>query len=131
MNEFSRRTLMTGGLAAGLVTTAMSATHALKSRHDIPPDVLARDEAYWHTVAAQYDVPSDMVQLENGYWGVMAKPVQAAFEQHCRMVNQRSSIYARQEFDADLERIRQRVATKLGVTAEEIVFTRGATEAMQ
>ena len=70
MNELSRRTLLAAGLASGLVTTAVSAVKPLKPRHDItPPDVLARDEAYWHTVAAQYDVTREVVQLENAYWG--------------------------------------------------------------
>ena len=131
VNELSRRTLLAAGLATGLVTTGVSAVRPLKPRHDTPPDVLARDEAYWRSVAAQYDVPRDVVQLENGYWGVMAKPVQAANERHRRMVNERSSFYARREFGDDLERIRQRVATLLGVALEEIALTRGATEALQ
>jgi isopenicillin-N epimerase len=133
VNEFSRRALLAAGLASSLVSSnAVSATvHPLKSRHDTAPDVLARDEAYWRTVAAQYDVTREVVQLENGYWGVMAKPVQAAYTQHQLAVNERGSFFARREFDADLERIRQRVAAKLGVAPEEIALTRGATEAMQ
>jgi isopenicillin-N epimerase len=131
MNEFSRRTLLAAGLASGLATDAESAVRPLKPRRDTPPDVLARDEAYWRSVAAQYDVPREFVQLENGYWGVMAKPVQAAYERHQQMVNERSSLYARREFEGDLERLRQRVASLLGVTPEEIVLTRGATESLQ
>jgi isopenicillin-N epimerase len=131
VHELSRRALLTASLASGLVTNAVSAVRALKPRHDIPPDVLARDEGYWRTVAAQYDVTQEAVQLENGYWGVMARPVQVANDRYRRMVNERSSIYARREFEDDLERIRARVAAKLGVTAAEIVFTRGATEALQ
>jgi isopenicillin-N epimerase len=131
VNELSRRALLAAGLASGLVTNAVSAVRPLKPPHDTAPDALARDEAYWRTVAAQYDVSREAVQLENGYWGVMAKPVQAAYTQHKLTVNERSSFYARREYEADLERIRQRVAAKLGVTPEEIALTRGATEAMQ
>ena len=132
MNELSRRTLLAAGLASGLVTTAVSAVKPLKPRHDItPPDVLARDEAYWHTVAAQYDVTREVVQLENAYWGIMSRPVQAANERHQRTVNERNAFYARREFEGDMERVRQRVATLLGCAPEEIVLTRGATESLQ
>jgi isopenicillin-N epimerase len=137
VNDLSRRSLLTTGLAAAATLAAIEDAHAkskpkpLKPRHDVPADVLARDEVYWGTVAAQYDVTREVVQLENGYWGVMANPVRAAFDRHHQMINQRSSLYARREFDNDLERVRQRVATQLGVSAEEIVLTRGATEALQ
>jgi selenocysteine lyase/cysteine desulfurase len=132
VNELSRRALLTAGLASGLVTKAVpAAVRPLKPRHDTAPDVLARDEAYWRSVAAQYVVSREVVELENAYWGVMAQPVQAAYTQHQMTVNERGSFYARREFDADLERIRQRVAAKLGVTPEEIALTRGATEALQ
>jgi selenocysteine lyase/cysteine desulfurase len=134
VNELSRRTLLTAGLATGLTSNLAAAAHAVKPlqpRHDVAPDVLARDEKYWHTVAAQYDITHEAVMLENGYWGVLARPVQAAYERNLRMVNERSSLYARREFEPDLEKIRHRVAAKLGVEAEEIVFTRGATDALQ
>ena len=131
MNELSRRALLAASLATGLVSNAVSAVRPLKPRHDTAPGVLARDETYWRSVAAQYDVTREAVQLENGYWGVMAKPVQAAYLKHQLAVNERSSFYARREFEGDLERVRQRVATLLGVATEEIVLTRGATEALQ
>jgi isopenicillin-N epimerase len=134
VNEYSRRTLFTAGLTAGLASKLASAAHAvkpLKPRHDVAPDVLARDEKYWHTVAAQYEITHEAVLLENGYWGVLAKPVQTAYERNLRMVNERGSLYARREFEPDLEKIRQRVAAGLGVETEEIVFTRGATDALQ
>jgi isopenicillin-N epimerase len=134
VNELSRRTLLTAGLATGLASNPAPAANAvkpLKPRHDVAPDVLARDEKYWHTVAAQYDITHEAVMLENGYWGVLARPVQAAYERNLRMVNERSSLYARGEFEPDLEKIRQRVAAKLGVAAGEIAFTRGATDALQ
>ena len=131
MNELSRRALLAASLATGVVSNAVSAVRPLKPRHDTAPDVLARDETYWRSVAAQYDVTRETVQLENGYWGVMAKPVQAAYLKHQLTVNERSSFYARRQFEGDLERVRQRVAALLGVAIEEIVLTRGATEALQ
>ena len=137
MNELSRRTVLTASLAAATLVAnenaqAKSQPKPLQPRPAaVPLDVLARDEDYWRTVAAQYDVTKEVVQLENGYWGVMANPVRAAFDRHHQMINQRSSLYARREFDGDLDHVRQRVATQLGVSVEEIVLTRGATEALQ
>jgi isopenicillin-N epimerase len=137
VNELSRRTVLTASLAAATLVAnenaqAKSKPKPLQPRPAaVPLDVLARDEDYWRTVAAQYDVTKEVVQLENGYWGVMANPVRAAFDHHHQMINQRNSLYARREFDGDLDRVRQRVATQLGVNVEEIVLTRGATEALQ
>jgi isopenicillin-N epimerase len=138
VTDLSRRTVLTAGLvAAGWVAHENDAMAKSKQQPlkppppELPLDVLARDETYWHTVAAQYDVTTEAVQLENGYWGVMANPVRAAFDRHHQMINHRASVYARREFDGDLERVRQRVAIKLGVSSEEIVLTRGATEALQ
>jgi isopenicillin-N epimerase len=137
VNELSRRTVLTASLAAATLVAnenaqAKSKPKPLQPRPAaVPLDVLARDEDYWRTVAAQYDVTKEVVQLENGYWGVMANPVRAAFDRHHQMINQRNSLYARREFDGDLDRVRQRVATQLGVNVEEIVLTRGATEALQ
>lgn len=89
------------------------------------------DEALWRKVAAQYDLPTDIIQLENGNWGVMSRPVLAAYERHQRMVNRQSSYYSRREYRRDFQQVRERIATTLGVSADEIALTRNATEALQ
>ena len=59
MNELSRRTLLTAGLAVTTLVAngplhAKSLPKPLKPRAaEVPLDVLARDEDYWRTVAAQ------------------------------------------------------------------------------
>jgi isopenicillin-N epimerase len=88
------------------------------------------DDAYWRMIAAQYDLPLGVVQLENGNFGSMARPVSQAYERALERVNRDTSLYARRAFDPDLARIRDRVAAALGVGADEIAFTRGATEAL-
>jgi selenocysteine lyase/cysteine desulfurase len=100
-----------GRIDCGAATAIVKVTR----RCDVPPDKLATDEGYWGTIASQYDVTHEMVQLENGNWGYCTKPVLAAYEQHLQKVNQRNSFYVRREFEADLERIRERIAKKLGV----------------
>ena len=89
------------------------------------------DEAYWARVAALYDVTREIIHLENGNWGMMARPVLAAYERHQETVNRRNSYYARREYGADAVRVKQRIASALGVAPEEIALTRGATEALQ
>src|SRR5262249_33690283 len=63
--------------------------------------------------------------------GMMAAPVLAAYHDAIERVNRDSSYYARRQFDADAAAARERVARFLGVTTPEIVFSRGATEALQ
>lgn len=97
---------------------------------DAPSTVMANEE-YWGRVAAQYRVTSAVINLEAGYWGMMAIPVHEAFVRNVERVNRESSFYARRTYAADLAAIRTRVASFLGVTAEEIAFTRSATESLQ
>jgi isopenicillin-N epimerase len=72
-----------------------------------------------------------VVNLEAGYWGVMADTVHDTFVRHVERVNRDNSYYARKSFTADLGGVRERVATFLGVAADEIAFTRSATESLQ
>jgi len=117
----------------GLASTLASGTaHALpKPKGNTAPVELAKDESYWRAIARQYDVTREVVPLENGNWGVMSRPVLQAYERHLRVVNERNTFYVRREFGRDFERIRERVATALGVTRDEIALTRNATEALQ
>ncbi|WP_375779160.1 aminotransferase class V-fold PLP-dependent enzyme [Bradyrhizobium sp. ma5] len=69
--------------------------------------------------------------LENGYWGIMALPVLETYLRNIQHVNRQNTIYVRSSFDADIAAIRDRLAVALGVAAEEIALTRGATEALQ
>ncbi|WP_375268329.1 aminotransferase class V-fold PLP-dependent enzyme [Phenylobacterium sp.] len=126
MDRLTRRGILGAALATGPVLGAAQAATVPAGGPASPSD-----EAYWGRVAAQYDLTDEVVQLENGNWGVMSRPVLEAYERHQRMVNRRNSYYSRREYGADLERIRARVAANLGVAAEEIAFTRGATEALQ
>ena len=117
-----RRALLAAGMAATLPLPARAAGPARPS-----PD----DETFWAKVAGEYDLPGDVVQLENGNWGAMARPVRAAYEQAVTRVNRDTSYYARRGMLADLAAARAAVAAELGVPADEIAFTRNATEALK
>lgn len=91
----------------------------------------AHDETFWASVQAQYDVSRAVVPLENGNWGVMARPVQQAYAENLQKVNFENTVYARRHYSADLAAVGQRLAELLGVSTDEIAFTRNATEALQ
>ncbi|KCZ49253.1 hypothetical protein HY3_16030 [Hyphomonas pacifica] len=110
----------------GCATAPIAASAAKQAVEDI-----ATDETYWRAIAKHYDVIPDVVNFENGYWGLMAKPVMEAFFRSTEKVNRSNSWYARREYFSDMQPIHQRLADFLGAGADEIVFTRGATEALQ
>jgi selenocysteine lyase/cysteine desulfurase len=89
------------------------------------------DTGFWRSVRADYDLPDDVIQLENGAWGVMSRPVKEAYFRHQAWVNRQGSYYTRRQFGTDATALRTRVAASLGVNADEIAFSRNATEALQ
>lgn len=62
---------------------------------------------------------------------MMAAPVMEEYHQQIDRVNFYSSYFAREEWDEASALARDRVAQFLGAKPSEIVFTRGATEALQ
>ncbi len=109
---------------------APPALASLKPRSGTPGEV-ATDEAYWRLVAAQYRVTDRATNMDAGYFGMMAAPVLAAHHAHIDRVNRESSIFARREFSLIMANARRRTAEALGVSPDELAFSRGATEALQ
>lgn len=125
-----RRFLRQAGMAsAALVLPGFSGTSGLSTLER--SFGAASDESYWEEIAALYDVTDDVTNLEGGYWGIMARPVLEAFQEHTRRVNRENSFYARTRFGAEIGAITEQVAAALGVGADEIAFSRNATEALQ
>lgn len=135
MNPQRRALLRAGSLAAALPLAAGAGSASAAALPQVPagttPDSLAGNQAYWQAVAAQYDSTDAVVQLDNAFWGSMARPVLAHYEQQLAMVNRDNAWYARMRFPADFEAARAAAASALGVAVDEIVLTRGATEALQ
>src|SRR5450830_780195 len=144
MNPQRRALLRAGSLAVALPLTAGAGSAAAASASLSPPlpplpavpagttpEALATNQAYWQAVAAQYDTTDAIVQLDNAFWGSMARPVLRHYEQQLAMVNRDNAWYARMRFPADFEAARAAAARALGVGTDEIVLTRGATEALQ
>lgn len=132
--NLTRRLVMKGAAvtAASFATeTTTSSATPVPDTARRPAEAIAKDETFWRAIAANYDVTPDVVNFENGYWGLMARPVMDAFFRNTEKVNRNNSWYARRDYHADVEPIHQRLADLLGVRSDEIVFTRGATEALQ
>jgi selenocysteine lyase/cysteine desulfurase len=96
-----------------------------------PPQLVARDEAFWGRVAARFRVTGDVVNLEGGYFGLMAQPVLEAFHRNADRANSGSSFFARRDFPGIYQAARQRVAAFVGATAAELAISLNATEALQ
>lgn len=141
--QLSRRALLKGSL--GLAVAAASSLRgapALAQTVPAPAIVLpalpggdaltvARNEAYWAQIAALYRQSPDFVNLEHGFYGIMPRPVLVELQRNIERLNERNSYFLRQEFSRETDAVRGRIAALLGVQADEIALTRGATEALQ
>jgi selenocysteine lyase/cysteine desulfurase len=114
--KLDRRTLLGAAAAMPLATSAAAA---------------APGTDFWDRVAGEYDVTREVIQLEHGNWGMMARPVLAAYRAHVERVNRDTSYYARRTMVPDLQAAQAALAAAMGVSVEEIAFTRNATEAMK
>jgi hypothetical protein len=135
----NRRVLLRAGAllpaAAALSSLPAMAAAGYAAPMQIPattvaPDVLARDEGYWAAVASHFDITDEVNHLENGYWGAMGRETLASYQRHTAEVNRGNAWYGRHEFPAQYMAVQRQVAELLGVGADEIALTRGATEAM-
>ncbi|MEP1095444.1 MAG: aminotransferase class V-fold PLP-dependent enzyme [Cyclobacteriaceae bacterium] len=90
-----------------------------------------KDEAFWKKFKKDYyDVSKEFINLENGFFGVQPIPVYKAYLKNIERLNQFSSKYLRTEYGADLKAIMKQLAEFSGVSDEELLITRNATEAM-
>lgn len=137
--EFTRRRFLAGTSLAGAAAISGLTTRSSIADGHLPPlpnvsgspSEVAANEDYWRQVAAYYPIDPDITNLENGYWGVMPRNLLAEYETYTEQVNRANATYARKQFYVDYRGYRQRAANELGVQTEEIMFTRGATEALQ
>ncbi len=122
---------LTAGVAAASSVARAAETPPLPTAPKMSPTDLASNEAYWSAVAAQYAVTPAITNIENGYWGIMAAPVMRAYQAATQRVNVENTHYARGAFGQDLNAVYDRLAKFLNVDADELLLTRGASEALQ
>jgi isopenicillin-N epimerase len=88
------------------------------------------DERYWDAVRALYRQSDEMINLENGFWGAMTEPVKAMFRYWTERVNFETTFLVRQHWQPLHTELRERVASAMGCSVDEIELTRNATEAL-
>jgi len=115
---------------ASLGARAIDIAETLRS-HPGSPRTIARDEDYWTEVARAFTVDRSLLNLNNG--GVSPSPefVQAAMKRHLDYSNLAPTRTMWQDLEPRREGVRQRMADEWGVDAEEIAFTRNASESLQ
>ncbi len=131
-----RRFLGTAAAAIGassLPSLRASATEiaADLARHPGSPLETASDEAFWAEVARAFTVDRTLVNLNNG--GVSPSPafVQNAMKRHLDYSNEAPTYTMWQILEPQREGVRARMAREWGVDAEEVAFTRNASEGLQ
>ncbi|HET9055334.1 MAG TPA: aminotransferase class V-fold PLP-dependent enzyme [Chitinophagaceae bacterium] len=122
--------LSSGLLLAGLPGQMLKAAPVLELK-DFANGGEADDEKFWERVAKKYyAVSSDYINLENGYYGIQPKPVLHAFQKNIIIANSQAAKFARKDFPAIASAVKKELSIFLGVSDEEIIFTRNATEAL-
>lgn len=113
-----------------LSARALDLAPTLRS-HPGAPEAVARDEDFWGEVAQAFTVDRTLVNLNNG--GVSPAPsfVQAAMKRHLDFSNELPAYTMWQIQEPRREGVRLRMAREWGVDAEEIAFTRNASESLQ
>jgi len=101
------------------------------AQHAGRPDEVATDEDFWAEVARAFTVDRSLVNLNNG--GVSPAPgyVQEAMKRHLDYSNEAPVYTMWRILEPQREAVRERVAREWGVDAEEIAFTRNASESLQ
>jgi isopenicillin-N epimerase len=95
------------------------------------PEAIAKDESFWMDIQQAFTVDRSLVNLNNG--GVSPAPaiVQNAMKRHLDYMNEAPVYTMWQVLEPQLEGVRQRLAREFGASAEEIAFTRNASEGLQ
>ncbi len=101
------------------------------ARHPGSPADTAADEAFWGEVARAFTVDRTLVNLNNG--GVSPSPtfVQDAMKRHLDYSNEAPTYTMWKILEPQREGVRARMAREWGVDAEEVAFTRNASEGLQ
>jgi selenocysteine lyase/cysteine desulfurase len=109
---------------------AVELAETLRNHPGTPQDV-AGDEDFWAEVARAFTVDRSLVNLNNG--GVSPSPgwVQQAMKRHLDYSNEAPPYTMWQILEPQREGVRQRMAREWGVDAEEVAFTRNASESLQ
>ncbi len=132
--EFLQRSLAAAGAFSS--TSLFDLAHASewesvrKSKQEISPQEMAKDEDYWAMISQAYSVSPSIINLNNG--GVSPSPriVQDAVTRYNALANEGPSYYMWRILDMGREPLRLRLAELAGADPDEVAINRNATEAL-
>lgn len=126
---FLTRGLTTLGAATALSMTdwGMRVTDAV-AKAGIPSG--SDDDAYWMTLRTQFPFDQGLTYMNNGGLGAPPKPVIDAVIDGYRGISANPSVNETAQGDHVDEVVRPELAQFIGADADEIVFTRNATEGL-
>ena len=107
--------------------TAIASAHA--TLDGLSPDAAARDEKYWRTVQQAFAIDRTLVNLNSGNSSSSPRLVQEALVRDLDVSN-RLPVYYRGQIEQRTGDVRRQLAAEFGCDAEDIAFTRNATEAL-
>ena len=96
-----------------------------------PPQDAARDEDFWFRVREAFTIDRNHINLNSGSVSPAPLPVQRAMGQYWEITNMGPSLYVDELLGPRLEVARRRLASVFGCGADELAFTRNASEAME
>ncbi len=124
MSLFDRRSFLQG-LGAGALATLAGCTHTAAARPAPVPAFGSVDtEAFWRAVRAQYRLRHDPVYLNTGGLGPASQPVLDVLVDTTLRLQERSE----HEHEPSFSQSREALARFLGITSDEVCFTRNTTE---
>jgi len=95
------------------------------------PEEVARDEDFWFQVSRAFTVDRTIINFNNGGVSPAPGPVQESMKRYLDYSNQAPPYTMWRVLEPQREEVRQRMARQWGVDAEEIAFTRNASEGLQ
>ncbi len=102
----------------------------IDSVKNLTPSELAENEEFWAKVRTMFTLKDDFVLLNNGSVSPPSEFVQKIIEEEMNLANQGPSLFMRVNQENKRESLRNNVAKWLNISADEIAFTRNATEGL-
>ncbi|REJ80248.1 MAG: aminotransferase class V-fold PLP-dependent enzyme [Acidobacteria bacterium] len=123
--------VLLGAGAAGASRPARVAALLPRSPEGRPAEEVARDESYWFEVQQAFTIDRSIVNFNNGGVSPAPRVVQEALARNLAFSNEAPAYTMWRVLEPQKEAVRQRVARAFGCDAEEIAFTRNASESLQ
>jgi isopenicillin-N epimerase len=112
-------------LRVGGMERVLEAGQAVRNRSPLD---LATDEDYWYEIQQAFTVDRNTINMNNGTIQPSLRVVQDAMRRHNEF-SANAGIHTIDYFSHDIEMVRRRIAKHIGCSPEELVLTRGGTEA--